>query len=376
MFPGTPFDSYDADKLDSGTEYDRYYSNRKVAYYGNLPYRYPGGFHSARDIKSNPYLAEIISSLQSIFPDSPQFNSFMITKYDSNLSHIPPHSDDEASIEPNSVIMTISLGAPRPVVFRRKPPGDYERLVLTPSHGSLYMMTRASQDLYDHSVPRIDESEYRGTRISITCRVLRQTPTAQKLSTSPVKPKRVLILSDSKNSTFDCSLLKEPVIVFRKNLFYLRDLDTHHHSIKQADLVLVSAGINDLRNNRADPWTLHDHIKHFVSQYSDTQFLFDSITPLSIYADRFNAMNNRISHLNELVLELSLRSRNIKLFDNVQFGLSHLASDGIHLNQSGKSVLSGCWVYCILLTLGLKKGPLPLRRDYANIVDRFYSSVR
>ena len=382
IFPGNPFASFSVEQLDTCTEYDSTFNNRKVAYYGTLPYKYTGGSHKPRDISSNPYLEQISKKLEELFPDCPAFNSFMVTKYDSHQSCIPPHSDDEDSIEPDSIIATISLGSSRPVIFRRKPPGKYEKTSLTLEHGSLYGMTRASQDIFDHCIPRVEPAEYTGIRLSITCRLLRQSPAPspghrmQNSENTTSRPKRVLILSDSKNASFDCSIFHEPVIAFRRNLFFLRDLNEHARSIEQADVVLISAGINDLRKIKAaDPVTLHDHIKHFVSQHK-TQFIFDSITPLSMNADRFNNMNRRIDHLNELLLQLSLRSPNFKLFDNLKFGLPHLARDGIHLNMAGKSSMTDCWVHCVLLTVGLRRGTLPLRRRYANLVDAFYSQPK
>ena len=85
-----------------------------------------GNYHRAREIGSNPYLKSIIDKLLSLFPDVPEsLNSFLVTKYDSHTAHIPPHSDNEPSIDPNSSILTITLRASRPVVFRRKLPSKY-----------------------------------------------------------------------------------------------------------------------------------------------------------------------------------------------------------------------------------------------------------
>ena len=281
--------------------------------------------------------------------------------------------------------MTITLGGARPVVFRRKPPGDDEQVTITPEHGSLYTMTRSSQNLFDHSVPRVKQDQHPGLRISITCRTLtshahrstKNHPASPANSTYSntrhTGPKRVLILSDSKNASFDCSDFPETVTAFREDLFLLRDLHQHEQSIRKVDVVLISAGINDLMKNGATPLCLHNHILHYVNKFRDSnvQFIFDSISPLSIYADRFNKMNRLIDHTNELFLQLSLHNRNFKLFDNIQFGLPHLARDGLHFNKSGKAVLSRCWIHCILLVLGLRRGPLPLRVRYVNIVERF-----
>ncbi len=248
-------------------------------------------------------------------------------------------------------------------------------------------MSRDSQDFFDHAVPRVNHSNYQGARISVTYRVLSTAGSAQ---TSPTgssgttsynhppglpTPKRVLILSDSKNSSFDCSLFHGPVVAFRQNLYYLRDLERHRRAIEHSDIVLISSGINDIRKNNIDAVKLHNHVRHFTSQFHNTEFLFDSISPLAMTADRFNVTNRCIDELNELFLNLSLHSDNFKLFDNILFGLPHLARDGLHFNMSGKTVLSNCWVHCVLIRLGIKRGSLPLRHKFRRIANDFRPST-
>ena len=274
LFEGNPFSEFDANELDSATEYDRDFGNRKTAYYGTLPYKYGGNHHKARDINTNPYLKSVIDKLRELSDVPKSSNSFLVTKYDSHVSCIPPHSDNEPSIDPNSSILTITLGGARPVVFRRKPPGDDEQVTITPEHGSLYTMTRSSQNLFDHSVPRVKQDQHPGLRISITCRTLtshahrstKNHPASPANSTYSntrhTGPKRVLILSDSKNASFDCSDFPETVTAFREDLFLLRDLHQHEQSIRKVDVVLISAGINDLMKNGATPLCLHNHFQN------------------------------------------------------------------------------------------------------------------
>ena len=192
--------------------------------------------------------------------------------------------------------------------------------------------------------------------------------------TSPRRPVRVLILSDSKNRTFDCSMFKEPIVAFRKDLFHLRDIAEHQASIKQSDVVLISAGVNDLKHGRVDPRSLHDLLRHFTKQFPKTQFIFDSVSPITLEADPFNDLNDSINYLNELLFQLSLRSPNLKLFDNLNFGLSHLARDGLHFNDTGKAVLSTCWMHAILVILGLRNGALPLRRPFLRMYHDYQKS--
>ena len=357
-----------------------------MAYYGDVPYKYSGGSHSSRKLSENPRLAELSVAVEDFCIERginfSKFNSVMVTKYDSHQSCIPPHSDDESSILPDSVILTVSLGATRQVIFRRKPPGTYSEEILEVGHGEVYTMTRSSQDHFDHTVPKMRREDCDGPRISLTYRSLRtlrsplspnnqgagtftQPPQAPVVRRSFTPPRRkVLILSDSKNRSFDCSMFKDRIVAFRKDMFYLKDLYMHREAIEQSDIVLISAGLNDIRHNKVDAQTLHDHIKHFTAMFDNTQFLFDSISPLNMHADRFNVVNHCIDQTNELLLQFSLRCENFRLFDNLCFGLPHLAKDGIHFNLVGKSVLSNCWFNVVLIRLGFKRGFLPLRHNF------------
>ena len=383
-FSGALLFNFKLELLDADTTYDKTFNNRKVAHYGTVPYQYSGANHAARSPSENKYLTEIMSAVRDLCSDTDlnfeQFNSITVTKYDSPQSSIPPHSDDTNEL-PNSSILCVSLGGTRNVVFRRKPPAEYFETSLEVKHGEVYTMTRASQDHFDHAVPRVSPDNYSGPRISVTFRALStaQGPNSSKSRntqhpTSQQTPKRkVLILSDSKNMTFDCSMFQDPVVAFRRNMFYLRDLEHHREAIEHADIVLISAGLNDVRRNKADALTLHDHMKHFVAQFPNTQFLFDSVSPLAMHADRFNVVNSCVDKLNEFLLKFSLRTSNFRLIDNLCLGLPHLTKDGIHFNMAGKSVLSRFWVNCILIRLGLMRGALPIRQEFRVIADEYYS---
>ena len=383
-FAGAPFDFLTYDELKSCFPFKTVFRSRRVTYYGDLPYKYSGGWHSPNPIQNNTKMQEIADRVKELYPHI-NFNSVLVTDYPDQSSYIPPHSDDEKEIEPDSTILTISVGGERSVLFREKPPSqrneELREISLPVANGEVYIMTRQSQDHWDHAVPKPPPGSVVGPRISITFRQIRdiklnhvQRPRRSQespMSTHTVTPRRVLILSDSKNMDFDCSLLKSPVKVFRKNLFYLRDIAQHSLAIQQSDLVLISSGINDLRHRKASPLQIHNFLKSFTEQFQ-TQFLFDSICPMAMRADRFNLINQQSDRLNELLVHLSVHSKNFKLFENLNFGLSHLASDGLHLNLAGKSTLSGCWVDVILTHFGFRNKPLPIRIPFRQIVSSYY----
>ena len=170
------FQFVDTAKLDIETHYTHKFENRAVAYYGDFPYAYNGGFHNTRPVADNPYLKSILERLRSQFPKL-KFNSAMITKYRNGQQGIPFHSDDERSISPGSMISTISLGATRVLSFRSKLRAHIADLTL--SHGDIMNMTRQSQTSFEHSLIQ-DKSET--MRISITLRLIDGSATLSTLS--------------------------------------------------------------------------------------------------------------------------------------------------------------------------------------------------
>ena len=167
--PGV-FSSLSIDELEASTTYCQKFNSRSVAYYGDTPYSYPGGEHQANSISSNLYLEKVvIPAVTDMYPWF-RFNSIMVTRYSNGSQNIPFHSDDEESIELQSSIMTISLGITRNLTFRPKAADPRMSESTVPlGHGDVLLMSRLSQDVYEHSVPK-DFSK--NTRISITFRYL------------------------------------------------------------------------------------------------------------------------------------------------------------------------------------------------------------
>ena len=162
--------SLSIDELEASTAYCQKFNSRSVAYYGDIPYSYPGGEHQANSISSNPYLEKVvIPAVTDMYPWF-RFNSIIVTRYINGSQNIPFHSDNEESIELQSSIMTISLGITRNLIFRPKT-GDprMSESTVPLGHGDVLLMSRLSQDVYEHSVPK-DFSK--NTRISITFRYL------------------------------------------------------------------------------------------------------------------------------------------------------------------------------------------------------------
>ena len=162
------FSQLDLSLLESNTVFSHKFQSRSVAHYGDHGYCYSGADHPAKPTSDNPYLQKvIIPAVKKQYPNF-NFNSIMVTKYANGSQSIPFHSDNELSILPDSSILTISLGSTRNIVFRSKTSVTSD-LTQRLNHGDVMLMTRASQDFYEHAIPK-DFSK--NIRISITMRNL------------------------------------------------------------------------------------------------------------------------------------------------------------------------------------------------------------
>ena len=164
LFNNQPFSMFDVSVLDKETNFLAV-NNRSLAYYGDVPYSYGRISHVNRPLPENGYLNHILKQVSMVMPNF-KFNSILLTKFEDGNDFLPYHSDNEDSIHPSSAILTISLGAQREILFRSD---NSEAESLPLRHGDSYLMTRASQNIFKHCVPRDNSS---GVRISITLRFL------------------------------------------------------------------------------------------------------------------------------------------------------------------------------------------------------------
>ena len=77
------------------------------------------------------------------------------------------HSDDEESLEPNSTIASLSLGAERKFSFKHKQTRQTISLVL--ERGSLLIVKDDTQTNWLHSIPKL---KITGPRINLTFRTM------------------------------------------------------------------------------------------------------------------------------------------------------------------------------------------------------------
>ena len=122
-----------------------------VAMFG-YPYHYSGSKHSGKPTDIPEPIESIISLISDKYPDHEQLNSCLVNKYCGPEALLPRHSDDEFSIDPESSVFTVSLGTSVTVKFTDIGSGHVVEKETEPN--SLYVMSRKSQNYWQHEIPK------------------------------------------------------------------------------------------------------------------------------------------------------------------------------------------------------------------------------
>ena len=112
-----------------------------------------------------PAVARLRDELAARFGLS--FNSALANLYRDGRDTLGWHSDDEAELGPAPTIASLSFGATRAFVLRSRATRR-RALTLELAHGSLLVMAGATQQLYQHALPR--RARVDGARINLTFR--------------------------------------------------------------------------------------------------------------------------------------------------------------------------------------------------------------
>lgn len=99
------------------------------------------------------------------------FNSVLANLYRSGADSMGWHSDDEPELGPDPVIASLSLGATRRLVLKRRSDGLKHESAL--NHGSLLVMWRKTQRDWKHRIPKTELAV--GQRINLTFRKASRT---------------------------------------------------------------------------------------------------------------------------------------------------------------------------------------------------------
>ena len=132
---------------------NRFSSGRYAKLFGDhdLQSSYSNTTHSVTEFSDSPFVSEMFNYVTNKFP-SFKLNSCLINFYPDQKSFMPDHSDDEYSIDPESFIVTLSLGSDRTMHFKLKNSKQLiARVKLRDS--MIVLFSKSSQDLYSHGLP-------------------------------------------------------------------------------------------------------------------------------------------------------------------------------------------------------------------------------
>ena len=301
--------------------------HRQVVYFGSQPYSY-GKYakHDAQLYPTSPFFDRFFKEISVVDPNFTVENfSCLATLYKDGKSYIPSHCDNEDSIVAESNIYTISFGVSRTLHFTNEK-GRIRPVAVKLDHGSVNIMTRASQDFWKHEIR--PEREVEGQRVSLTFRHLKSpgdVPTPQQTQQTapahseaePEPLRRTLLLTDSILSATPPHLLAATNHQCLKKMSYrFENLFDYEDEFEYTDQVIISCGVNDLHKYNHTAQSLFElsgsRLEYHCKANPNTQFVFNSV----LLTQNIPWLNNEINQFNELMYTLCSALQNLHYFDS------------------------------------------------------------
>lgn len=322
-------------------------NSRDVLYYGEYGYRYSGGEHKPQPIPD--IIKELIESVKPNIsnPDS-SINSCLVSRYQTGSNCIPPHRDDEAVIDPESDIVTVSIGAERNMSFTSDNGKIKDIKVL--KDRSVIVSSRFAQDFWVHSIEPCESAE---VRYSFTLRHI-----------APHFINSTIILGDSNtaNIKFGSGVGKLGVWMPGKRLKVGHiDAIPEPEKIGPYRNIVIHTGINSIncspryrKSNRALIDSLEEKVKNICDIYPKAKVHISLLLPT-----RLTPLNHRVRDFNNLILDMTVRISRACIIEHSLFG-DHLSDehgrwkkesessnvytpkteDSLHLGKSGIRILA------------------------------------
>ncbi|WP_018476527.1 alpha-ketoglutarate-dependent dioxygenase AlkB family protein [Pontibacter roseus] len=137
---------------------------RLTAWYGDKGYTYSGLYNAPQPWL--PVLLELKERVERV--TGHRYNSVLLNYYRHGQDSMGWHSDDEKSLGPG--IASLSFGGERGFAFRHRRRKDLPPVKLTLRHGSLLLMQGATQQHWQHQLPKT--SRPIAPRINLTFRTI------------------------------------------------------------------------------------------------------------------------------------------------------------------------------------------------------------
>ena len=311
-------------------------------------YNYNGSRNDT--VPAPPLIEQWLGHLNDEFcgEGKPQLNQCLINRYEGPNSSINQHSDNEKCIARNSNIFTISIGQSRTVDFTNCITGENSSLRV--DSGSMYSMTRLSQEFYEHRVDPDEEAtdvRYSLTFRSVSWRNHNSTILIGDSNTTKIK------FGDTKG-TLGKSMPGEHVVSYTIDEINPFDCAAYNN-------IILHCGVNNIKSKHINS---HKDIKDIYCQLRSkvedirhinkrAKILISPVLPT-----RLMGLNNKILAYNKLIFEdlvkSSLRIGYVTGYDDFLDDDKCLGAqnarynDYLHLNSSGVRFLASCMKTCIL----------------------------
>ena len=349
---------------------------RYTTYFGSRPYSYGRIHHDPCEYPDIDIFSTIEERMKSVDNDF-SFDDYtcLVTHYPNGSSSIPRHSDNEPSIQHDSTIYTISIGATRTLRLTNTT-GLLQEHDVTLRHGTVYSMSRLSQDSWSHEI--VPDYNCKEPRISFTFRKL--TDPHPKASVPPIRPpepvKPTIAMGSHHRILTDSILDSTPEHIFqrvdkhkciRKTNYRLTDVFNFEPEFRYSDFVILACGINDLARHGLTAHTLADmvvrRLRQSCDKNPDTTFIFCSI----LYTGQ-DWLKRDIDEFNKIMFEVSVTTPNLRFLDTHQAlvnaihtnkldgAISPQDKHGQHLIYQARKLLSEQLVNAVELTVGKRLG--------------------
>jgi len=141
-------------------------TKRKVAWYGDSPFRYTYSKVTKEALPWTPGLLMLKNRIEMATGET--FNSCLLNLYHTGDEGMAWHSDDEIDLKKNGAIGSITFGAERKFAFKHKHTAQKVEMIL--EHGSLLVMKDTTQTFWLHRLP--PSKKVKKPRINLTFRTI------------------------------------------------------------------------------------------------------------------------------------------------------------------------------------------------------------
>ncbi len=257
------------------------------------------------------------------------------------------HSDNEKMIDPESFIVTVSLGKSRTITFSNGKSEEHLDL----KDGSVYVMSRFSQDYWRHGISPIDtqtssaSNEEDSTDKETEDGATESTPAHEEDTrysftfrhTSPFFNNSTIIIGDSNTKYIkfgkDLGTLGKWTPGKRVQASKIEDIPAPHN-IGPYQNIVISTGINNLTDEKRRSYSslitvLKRKCDSIQSNYPKSKLYVNLLLPT-----KSKLINSRVSEFNNLILDMTFSRQNVFVIDNSMLA----AEDGCLPQKYGRFI--------------------------------------